>query len=197
MNEKKFDWEFKTFGDPKLVNILDKVEKWCLLPNKEKSIITLSGPTERGKTHLLKRVKYLYDEYDEIFPNRKQNYPIVSFVSWGLFTQETLDVRNYFDKIKNSGLILIDDFLSDFYGLKKAGLLNPSNFNKWHQIVISKAFDLLNVRVGKPTFITTNMTEKDIEIIDDRIHSRLFREGGVFIEIPKSLQPFLTREEDV
>ncbi len=194
MKEKKFDWEFKTFNDPKLVSLLDKVEKWCLLPNKEKSIITLSGPTERGKTHLLKRVKYLYDEYDVVFPKRKQNYPHVSFVSWGAFTKETLEVKNYFDKVEHSGLVLLDDFLSEFYILEQAGQLNPVHFNKWHQIVISKAFDVLNVRVGKPTFITTNMTEKDIEIIDDRIHSRLFREGGVFIEIPKSLQPFLTRE---
>ena len=194
MKDQKFDWEFKTFNDPKLVSLLDKVEKWCLLPNKEKSIITLSGPTERGKTHLLKKVKYLYDEYDVVFSKRKQNYPHVSFVSWGAFTKETLEVKNYFDKIEHSGLVLLDDFLSEFYILKQAGQLNPVHFNKWHQIVISKAFDVLNVRVGKPTFITTNMTEKDIEIIDDRIHSRLFREGGVFIEIPKSLQPFLTRE---
>jgi len=194
LKSQKFDWKFQTFDDPRLISLLDSVEKWCLLPNKEKSIITLSGPTERGKTHLLKRVQYLFEEYDVVFPKRKQNYPHVSYVSWGNFTKETLDVKNYFDKVEHSGLVLFDDFLSEFYTLAEAGQLQPKNFNKWHQIVIGKAFDVLNVRVGKPTFITTNMTSNEIEIIDKRVHSRLFREGGIFLEIPQSLQPYLTRD---
>lgn len=187
MSEGLFDWEFNTFGEKVLEKLLERVIDWCITSNHHKSCFTISGPTERGKTHLLKKVQELHNRFDCSFPKRKQNYPLVTYVSWGNFTKETLDTRNYFDKVENSGLVLIDDFLSEFY-------TNPIR-NSWHDIVLSKAFDILNVRVGKPTMITTNLSEKEIEVLDDRVHSRLFREGGKFLEIPKSLQKYLTRNE--
>lgn len=185
LTNEMFDWEFNTFDDPRLVKLLDSVKAWCMIPNSKKSMLTLSGPTERGKTHLLKKIKELHDRFDCNFPKKRQNYPTVNFVSWGKFTKETLDVRNYFDEVEYSGIVLIDDFLSEFYDLKVR--------NGWHDIVLSKAFDILNARVGKPTVITTNLSSKDLELLDPRIHSRLFREGGEFKEISTSVKKYLTR----
>jgi len=193
LKTKRFDWKFDTFNDSKLVKLLDSVEAWCMIPNRDKSCFTLSGPTERGKTHLLKRVRFLFEEYDTSFPKRRHNYPMVEYVSWGNFTKETMNERNYFDRVEHSGLVLIDDFLSEFYSIfeKKGG--DVSKLNTWESIVMQKAFDILNVRVGKPTFITTNLSSDNIQRLDDRVHSRLYREGGQFLEIPKSVKPFLIR----
>jgi DNA replication protein DnaC len=185
LETNRFDWEFETFGDKHLVSLLEDVEKWCKTPNSKKSAFTISGPTERGKTHLLKKVESLHRRFANVFPKRRQNYPEVTFVSWGKFTKETMDASNYFDLVEHSGIVLIDDFLSEFY--------TKPQMNTWLQIVLQKAFDILNVRVGKPTFITTNLSNKEIEALDDRVHSRLFRENGQFLEIPPSLKKFLTR----
>lgn len=194
MTEKLFDWEFNTFNDPALVKLLDRIEEWCKLPNSKKSILTISGPTERGKTHLAKKVKELFSRFDSYFPKRRQNYPETNLVTWGKFTKETMDVANYFDTVEHSGLVVIDDFLSEFYDSDTGSVIPKHKWNGWHTIVITKAFDILTARVGKPTFITTNISNEDIEtLIDDRIHSRLFREGGIFINIPKKVQKYLTR----
>ncbi len=195
MNDKLFDWEFDTFNDPALVKLLERIEEWCKLPNSKKSILTISGPTERGKTHLAKKVKELFSRFDSVFPKRKQNYQETIFVTWSDdFIRTTMDIPNRFDEIKHSGLVVIDDFLSGFYESDTGSVIPKHKWNGWHTIVITKAFDILTARVGKPTFITTNISEKDIELlIDDRIHSRLFREGGIFINIPKKVQKYLTR----
>lgn len=194
MTDKLFDWEFNTFNDPALVKLLERVEGWCKLPNSKKSIFTVSGPTERGKTHLAKKVKELFSRFDSTFPRRRQNYPETNFVTWGKFTKETMDVSNYFDTVEHSGIVVIDDFLSEFYDSETNSVLAKHKWNGWHTIVITKAFDILTARVGKPTFITTNISSEDIEtLIDNRIHSRLFREGGVFLTIPKKVQQYLKR----
>lgn len=184
LEKKIFDWKFETFNDKVLVNLLDSIIEWCKVPNRKKAMITISGPTEVGKSHLLKRVKILFETFDCSF-KKKESCPDVLYIEWIEFTRKCLNDPSYVDKVKGSGLVIIEDFLSD---------VRVDKVNNYTEIAVAKAFEVLNGRVGKPTIIDTNKSISDFQEIDKRIYSRLFRENGLFIDIPSNTIPYLDRK---
>lgn len=178
---RSFDWEFETFEEKVLINLLRRVEEWLL--DKNSSILTLSGGTGKGKTHLLKRIKKLIESLDVPHFKHRIGFPEVLMDKWYDIPGKLLKDSEYITTIKNCGVFLLDDFLCEDY----------SNINNYTSMALTFAYKVIDCREGKPTFITTNKIVSDIEAIDIRIADRLFREGGKFIEIPKATRRFLER----
>lgn len=163
--------------------MLAKVNNWLNLADKKKHMLTFSGPPEVGKTHLLKEVNRLYSTYESNFPHRKWNYPECLYIIWSELSSHIFENPMYVDRIRYSGLVIIEDFLSE----------NFKKENGYNSIVLDFAYRVINVRVGKPTLIDTNKSIEEIEMLDRRTSSRLFRESGDFFEIPKNTTPYLSR----
>lgn len=152
--------------------------------------LTFSGPTEVGKTHILKQLKSFFLKH-QIHPDKLSHYDEVTdnyliYRSWYYlmedFTKGRIDMR----QIRRCGILMIEDFLS-----------NPvhayANPNTYVTIEISRAYEILNERQGKPTIIDTNKSINEIQNIDPRIASRLLREDSVFVDIPNKTQGYLSR----
>jgi DNA replication protein DnaC len=147
------------------------------------SILTLSGGTGKGKTHLLKRVQKLINSLEVPHFKYRTGFKEVMLDKWYDIPNKLLKDSEYITLIKNCGVYLLDDFLCEDY----------SNINNYTSMALTFAYKVIDCREGKPTFITTNKTVSDIEAIDIRIADRLFREEGKFIEIPKTTRRFLER----
>lgn len=173
--------------------MLDTVEKWVMMPNDKKPMLTLSGPPEVGKTHLLKEVKRLFQTYECEFKHRKFNYPTVFYIRWSELTGKGIEDTNLVDKIANSGIVIIEDFYSEEF-FKRENKYEMWPLNNFTRIVIDFAFRVINLRVGKATLIDTNRDITQIEIIDKRVASRLFREDGQHLDIPENTTMFHSRK---
>lgn len=173
--------------------MLDIVRDWIMLSDSKKPMLTLSGPPEVGKTHLLKQVKRLYNTYETNFKHRKFGYPDVFYIRWSELTSNGIEDHDLVDKLTNSGLVLIEDFLSEEF-FKRDDKYEMWPLNNYTKIVIDFAFRVINCRVGKATIIDTNKDITQIEIIDKRVASRLFREEGIYLSIPENTTMFHQRK---
>jgi DNA replication protein DnaC len=165
-----------------LINLLKKIEGWML--ERRPSILTLSGGTGKGKTHLLKRVITLINSLDVPHFKYKSGFREVMMDKWYDIPNKILKDPEYFTSIKNCGIYLLDDFLCEDYSV----------INNYTSMALTFAYKIIDSREGKPTLVTTNKTVSDIESIDIRIADRLFREGGKFIEIPTTTRRYLERK---
>jgi len=143
--------------------------------------LTLSGPTEVGKTHLAKRVFKLIKDSDFNL-NHRFNYPYVKYICWSDMITKIFKGELTLDTLQHCGLLVIEDFLS------------YRTWNtQWQEGSLDTTYEILNSRLLKPTFIDTNKSHKEIMRLDPRIGSRLLREGSVFYEIPKETMNYLSR----
>lgn len=180
---KKFSWRFKTFGDNSLIKMLEAVSSF--VKERPSTILTLSGKSEIGKTHLLKKCREYLKTQDLTGLKRAYSYPLLIYSPWEKIVTKCFDDRSALDNLENCGALLIEDFLSEIKN------------NSFTEAAYEIAYKLVNRRVGKFTIIETNKSEDDILRIDARIHSRLFREGGIFISVRKDIKPYLERIKDV
>lgn len=147
-------------------------------------IFTLSGKSEIGKTHLLKKSKEFLMTQDLSNLKREFGYPVIIYSPWEKIVTNCFENKNHLDKLENCGALLVEDFLSEIKS------------NTFTEAAYEIAYKLINRRVGRFTFLETNKSEDDILRIDARIHSRLFREGGQFLSIRKDIKPYLERIND-
>lgn len=183
ISPKKFDWEFNTFNDATLIKLLDQFKAFISL--KRNTFFTVSGPTEIGKTHLLKKCKEYYEINIPDYTNKEFGAPIIIYTPWEKIVTNCFKNDEYLNKLEGCGVLLIEDFLSE------------NSNNNFTNAAYEIAYKLINRRVGKLTIIDTNKSEDDIKLIDVRIHSRLFREDGKFISVKKSTTPYLERLKHV
>lgn len=176
---KKFDWGFKTFGDRTLETLFKRVSEFVITaPN---AMLTISGPTEVGKTHLLKKAFEFFTTFKPSNLKRNFGYPLVIYSTWENIVKDCFSDHDYIDRLEKCGALIIEDFLSE------------NSNNNYTIAAYEIAYKLINKRVGKFTLIDTNKSESDIEAIDVRILSRLNRSGGKIISINKNTKPFLER----
>lgn len=176
------NWNFKTFKDPVLIKLLEICKSFCNdLSIKKYRWVTLSGPTELGKTHLAKQVfKFIRD--NEFDLSHKFNYPYVKLVRWSDMITKIFKGELALDTLENCGLLVIEDLLS----YRTWG-------TQWQEGSLDTTYEILNSRLKKPTFIDTNKSHSEIMKLDARIGSRLLREGSVFYEIPPDTINYLSR----
>jgi hypothetical protein len=189
----KFKWDFNTFGDDDLEYMFTKVKQYCVrVLNGEKIWLTMSGPTEIGKTHLLNKVDDFFREYK---------------IGRDYFDQEKARGNKPYKHLYDNLYSLVTDSLSDPQTLKRikcSGTLAIEEVFSWKRennftdIQIDIAFQILNHRINNEaiTIMDTNRSIQDLERIDERIASRMFRNSGVFIEMPPGTKGYLTRKQD-
>jgi DNA replication protein DnaC len=173
-------WEnasgFQTLNDPTLTEMLHSVANWMLdMDDKQKPRwVSLVGKSGTGKTMLakwayraLQRSKHwvtrVDDEGDTTFAGM--------FVSWPELADQLQanGGRDWMNEMKRCRILVLDDVGQS---VDKTGFIT------------GKLSILLSARVGKWTFITSNLSVGQIaERIDTRIASRLIRDGNVVVDI--------------
>lgn len=178
-----FDWEFNDFGENALKIMFNKIIEYLYeLEKGSERFITLSGPTEIGKTHLLKKASKFIKNSDIKFKKKTFMGRRVIFESWDETLPKLLDqTKNYLEDISNCGVFIVHEFL----GFKSR--------NSFTDIQIELAQKVLTARAEKPMMIETNKSLRDLAEIDERVASRLKRYGSEFLEISKNIKPFHQR----
>lgn len=158
-------------------------------------MFTLSGPTEVGKTHLNDKIwNFLFSVRKNLtvspqtvngdFGTKVRRTTVKAYTFQG-YVDACLSDPKEKGRFYDYSILSIEEFLS-------------GNFDRqttYSEMAIEFAFNLLNERKGKTTILDTNKSRKEIEAIDERIASRLFRDNGMFITIPKDMPKYLTRKK--
>ena len=179
------DFGFETFNDPVLKQmLLESQESIARLFDKDYRWLVFSGPTEVGKTHLIKGIRSFVQRYNEsINLKEKFNYPFYMYFTWPELIEKLMSKEITVDHLRNIGGLFIEEFLANNYSVPNAFTI----------IEINKAQEVLNARMGKYTVIDTNKSINEIQKIDPRIASRLLRDNAVLVDIPSGTEGFLTR----
>jgi DNA replication protein DnaC len=182
---ESFDWEFKTFGDKTLENMLNVSKNFIqdILKKDYKSLV-FSGPTEVGKTFLLGRMKLLLYKMDISVRYSKFGDDYIIYLKGYELTRKLLEEPGYADKLKSCTILFVEEFMSESF----------NKVNSYTEIAVEKYFAMLNDRAGKITIMDTNKSITDIDTIDPRIASRLFRNGSSFVDISVNTKPFRNRK---
>ncbi len=162
--------------------MLSKAKEFIIkISKKEYCFLTFSGPTETGKTCLLNDIRrFCQKESDSI--KLKFGFEIVREPFEKIVSGILDDGEGYFKRIEKAAILIADD------------LLHFNKTNNYSELVTDITYRILNRRAGKPTIMDTNKSIDDIELIDTRISSRLFRDGSIFVDIPKNTKKFLDRK---
>ena len=171
ISEEHFD--FETEGDSKLIMILQ--EALSFSNNYDPSIkegywLTLLGSCGVGKTHLAKRIYKQVKKHHSQYLNK---YGITQYRS-NIFSYwpDIADALRGGDYSRLNAL-----YSADFLAIDDIGAEYESDF------INSKLQQLLNKRLNKWTVITSNLSLSDFSFKEQRIVSRLVREGNQVVQI--------------
>ena len=136
--------------------------------------LTLSGGCGAGKSHLARQTKRFWIEHAgwvraEGKSGSYRRLRECRFISWRKFVQRQKagEFRELVD-LMDLPLLIVDDIGAEY---------DPTGFAK------GRLDELLDARLGKWTFITTNLSLQEIgEQLDARIASRMKRGGSRFIK---------------
>jgi DNA replication protein DnaC len=172
-----FDWKFNCFNDETLIKLFKTVSEYVKGIETEESWLTLSGPTEIGKTHLLKKAHELLRSSRLRMKNKT-----VVYYSWPLLITALMnDNENVTNIINNCGVLIIEEFLKERFDIVDGEVA----FNRFNSLSTDLAHNVLNMRDMKPLLMDTNKTMKEFEKIDIRIASRLKRNKSTFLQIKR------------
>ena len=165
--------DFKTFEEPQLKTMLEVSEAWITaIDNMDDPYwCSLLGAAGTGKTHLAKACRQKITDYTlDLYKDKKgrNKRHTVGFIYWPEVVRR-IRAGDYYliESYAKMDILFIDDF----------GAEHKTEFS------IGGANELFNKRCRKWTFITSNFSLEDIsEQIDNRISSRLIRDGNVVTE---------------
>jgi len=174
MQRVSFASSFVTLGNPKLEHLFNASKAFAESVSLEKKtgrFLTLSGPSGCGKTHLSKEIGISVQRTNPKKLDRNGLFHPWQINFWKLhklIKKCRAGDFSYLAMLKADDFSILDD-LGAAYG---------SEFST------SIYQEIIEARIGKWTVITTNMTFEEIgDQLDQRIASRLIREGGQFVEI--------------
>ena len=171
---EKFNLEFRTFGESELIKMKEESQNW-LFAQWEKSEpywCSLLGTSGTGKTYLAKQCK---DKIEKLGLNvfrckfsGVNQYKDVSFFYWPTIAR----------KLRGQEYDIVPYIIeTDFRFIDDLGAENKSDY------VIGALNEICNSRIGKCTFITSNLSMLDIhDNFDARIASRMKRGKNIIIQ---------------
>lgn len=137
--------------------------------------LTLYGSSGCGKSHLQQLAHYLLRKSGTKALRKK----------WPLVVDELAQDDSLLYRLQSVPVLLLDDIGSDYIGSEKKA-----------QFVASQLYKICEERLGRWTFLTSNLSPKDIaERIDVRIASRLYRGGSVLVDMSSAQDYSLVKRE--
>ena len=163
----KLKLDFKTFGDPELVRLLDASQKW--LEGLSRGIAphwcTLLGTSGTGKTRLAKQCKKKIRQLGlDCYPHKITRITQQKSMRWFPWPKFARKLRggehNLVDVAIDADILFIDDLGAEYKTDYITGALT----------------EICDQRLGKWTFITSNLGLSHIaDFVDARVASRMMR----------------------
>lgn len=159
------------------------------LHNKEFTFLSLLGPTERGKTLLLKEISRFIFENASLFRfpycNKEKLDKFIIFRTLKELVNEVLGNTKRLQEIKSCGILFIEEMYN----------FNGAASHPYNNMIVEIAFDILNSRNERAVVMDSNKLAKEIEGIDIRVESRMRRNNGIVVEISDSVPMYLKRKK--
>lgn len=167
---------FKTFNEPSLKRALDECARFSASLNFTQPYwLTWCGPCANGKTFLARKVWRVFMDFNRFEVQLDSSIQKI-YGNTGLF----VDWRDLCADVRSgSGWGRVEDICAEhFVILDDLGTEHDPN-----GFIASVTDRILAARVGKWTFITTNLSFQEVsDKIDARAASRMLRNNGVVIE---------------
>ena len=163
----KLKLDFKTFGDPELVRLLDASQKWLEGHSRgiEPHWCTLLGSSGTGKTRLAKRCKKKIRQLGlDLYPHKITKITQQKSMHWFYWPKFVRQLRGgaftLVDAAVEADILFIDDLGAEYKTDYITGALT----------------EICDQRLGKWTFITSNLGLSHIaDFVDARVASRMMR----------------------
>lgn len=165
-------WGFETFGDQELVKALREAVDFIedLRAGGSGRWLTLAGPCGVGKTFLASKVWRWFDRFGKFYTEPFSGAQLSRSGQKVLFGQFVEECRggDYSRRVdlKEDHFVVLDDLGAE---------------NDKTSFVGELAFGILNARIGKWTLITTNLPLAALAKWDERVASRMVRDGNRFV----------------
>jgi DNA replication protein DnaC len=169
----EFDFEFETFGEKKLCEMLIAAESFVsdMAIGRAPRWLSFLGQSGTGKTHLARRISKFFRTSASIFIDPTTGAHLSrrgGFIGW----------RTVVDQLRNGDYGIMDVVCKDwFVALDDIGAERVTDFS------VSKLDQIVDARLEKWTIITCNFTREEIaQHMDVRIASRLGRGENVIVD---------------
>lgn len=182
----RYSWHFEAYH-PALASVMPAVHRFCsdVINGEEPRWLTILGPSGIGKTLALRQAFRMLSRNEHLWPIRKYNrdgslsserMPQCAHIIPGEDLHDYRAPRDYgaYD------LLYVEDIGAG------AGMERGSG-----SVTASRVTELLQYRTGKWTLLDANMSRRQIaQKLDERIASRIKRDGSVLIELPAEIPDF-------
>lgn len=171
---EKLNLEFKTFGDPELVRLLDASQKWLEGHSRgiEPRWCSLLGKSGTGKTFLAKQCHKKIKQLGlDCYPHKVTGITQQRSMLWFYWPKFVRRLRGgeftLVDAAVDADILFIDDLGSEYRT----------------DYIIGALTEICDQRLNKWTFVTSNLTLDGIaEQVDPRVTSRMLRGDNTVAE---------------
>ena len=162
---------WRTHKDPILCDMLaaakDFVQAMANPSTKPRRWLSFTGPSGTGKTFMAMMIRDAAKKFHHLTYSDTLINPILVRYWPKLITALRNGEYHWIEDLGDANVVFLDEVVVEH---------DPSGF------VTDKLCDLLSRRVGKWTVITSNLTLEKLQAIDNRIASRMVRDGSVVVE---------------
>lgn len=181
--QKAFDsvfGDFHTLEDPALISMLSACRNFCRCMSfgtYSPYWLSLLGTSGAGKTMLTIRIsrffnKYLEGKLDEQRSNEREQWRRKGgMLEWNRCVSKMVSEQDYgfLRQTEEDWFLAIDDI--------------GAEYDRHKELSVSKLYQIFCQRNNKWMVITANLSAESISQMDARVGSRLFRNGGVVVDV--------------
>lgn len=167
----RYDLAYKTLGMHKSVDAAHKAAQWFLNDilhgqQDRKRWLLLFGRSGCGKSHLVEAV------YATLKHHKRAGF--AQKFNWGKLMEKLLDNEypTLGEQLASANVLLLDDIGCDI--IESA---------KYQSLALRKLYEIMEARLGKWTFFTSNLSPEQFGRLDERIASRFFRGNNTIVDM--------------